>query len=93
MNDFETVRANPLNYHALRALDRIEAEVEGYRETLKNIEAAGWNGLQAEVERLRAALEEIATASGPEFFVRAGVAQDIARAALAKEVTPIQTDP
>ena len=35
------------------ALDRLEAEVRSYQETLKNIEAADWNRLQAEVERLQ----------------------------------------
>jgi hypothetical protein len=80
VNDFETVR---------RALDRIEAELKEWR---------GYEGdaytktLEAEVERLQAALERIANPPqdkpGPLRQVLSQPyedARDIARAALAKE--------
>ena len=68
MNDFETVRESLGNdgwrdYEATAALDRIEAEVERLQGDLEMADEAirkadpNFKALQAEVERLRAALD------------------------------------
>jgi hypothetical protein len=86
-NDFETVRKG-LNWKGSgsetparrAALDRIEAEVERLREIVKS-KVEGKKFLRAEVERLRAALEDIEKWGEWE-------SAPIARAALAGEKVP-----
>jgi predicted phage-related endonuclease len=84
----------------LAALDRIEAEVERLRAESEQIKATidgqrheyavAWQALResrAEVERLREALERIELQTTQDWI------RNIARNALAEEVTPIHTDP
>jgi chromosome segregation ATPase len=86
--EIERLRDTTVMGHLLRRAERAEAEVERLQDRLNSLRESHFaqpHPLRAEVERLQAALEKITK--------HQGLAGKIARDALAKEVTPIQTDP